>query len=30
MPEDKFECIWSKDTTVSITNQKGAKNKKKS
>ena len=29
MPEDKFECIWSKDTTVSITNQGDIKNKKR-
>lgn len=29
MPDDKFECIWSKDTTVSITNQGDIKNKKR-
>lgn len=29
MPEDKFECIWRKDTTVSITNQGDIKNKKR-
>ena len=29
MPEDKFECIWSKDTTVSITNQGDVKSKKR-
>lgn len=29
MPEDKFECIWSKDTTVSITNKGDVKNKKR-
>lgn len=29
MPEDKFECIWSKDTKVSITNQGDIKNKKR-
>jgi hypothetical protein len=29
MPEDKFECIWSKDTKVSITNQGDIKNKQR-
>ena len=29
IPEDKFECVWSKDTTVSITNQGDIKNKKR-
>lgn len=29
MPEDKFECIWSKNTTVSITNQGDVKTKKR-
>lgn len=29
LPEDVFECIWSKDTTVAITNQTGSKSKKR-
>ena len=29
MPEEYFECIWSKDTTVSITNQGDVKSKKR-
>lgn len=29
LPEDVFECIWSKETTVAITNQTGSKSKKR-
>jgi hypothetical protein len=29
MPEDNFECIWSKDVTIGISSQGDIKNKKR-